>query len=569
MTSSSGGLDGRPVAAAAGLVAAAAAAAIAVHCWMGWGMIRASAATYDEPVHLAAGYQNLVAGTYRLNAMDHPPFAEMWGALPLLVLRPSALFQHQDLLARRVYNFADAFLYKNRLPAGLMLDAGRLWCLLTWGTLLGVALMAWAYRLAGGAGLAAAAAFYAFCPTLISNAALVTTDGASATLFFVTFWLLSAVPAEDDGLAQGGQVLAGAGRSPLAGGGLPAWRWAAAGAAMGLAMAAKFNMFILPGLVAVMLLARRRIEPGRSVPRPRVVALAAAACLALALVYRFHSVGLYGQGLRATLSRLGDGRASFLFGQHSTQGWIGYFPAALLVKTPIPLLAMAVLGFGLWVRFPDARRLWAGGPAVAYFVAALFSKTQIGVRHILPVYPFMILMASDGVAWAWKRSAWARAAVAAMMVWLAASVIRVHPHHLAYFNEAAGGPANGYRCLVDSNLDWGQGLKELSGILKEMGDPPVRLCYFGVADPSYYGIRHKPFWWVTNVDRREGVVEPGRDDRVLLAVSATNLQSTYYARKDSFEWLKTRRPLRVAGYSIFLYDLTDDPEGRAKLAAIE
>ncbi|MBI4678398.1 MAG: glycosyltransferase family 39 protein [Elusimicrobia bacterium] len=534
-------------------------AAVAAHVCLGWGMIEASAPTFDEPVHLAAGYQGLVAGSFRLNAADHPPLAEMWGALPLLALKPSAMFQHPDLLARRVYNFSDAFLYKNRLPAEKMLDTARLWCLVTWGAVLGWAVMSWAWRLSGLAGMSSAAVLYAFCPVLLSNSALVTTDAASATLFFLTFWLLS----------------------PTAGGYRPLWRWAAAGAGMGLAVAAKFNMFILPPLVGVMLAAEHRLArgdppsagarpPGRSrqVPWPGILVMAAAACFALALVYRFSSVGLYWEGLRATLSRLHEGRSSFFHGRHSTEGWLGYFPAVLLVKTPIPLLVSALLGLGLWLRSPDIGRLWAFGPAAAYFAAALFSRTQIGIRHLLPVFPFLILMGADAAAWAWRRGATVRWVVAGMGLWLGASVGRAHPHHLAYFNEAVGGPSQGYRWFVDSNLDWGQGLKELGRILRGMGDPPIYLCYFGVADPSYYGIRYFPLAFIDHVDRREGVVEPGEGDQVLLAVSATNLQATYYVRKDFFAWLGTRAPVAVAGRSIFLYDLTEDPEGRRMLAAM-
>ncbi|MBI5883508.1 MAG: glycosyltransferase family 39 protein [Elusimicrobia bacterium] len=542
----------------------AAAAAIAVHLWLGWGMIRASAPTFDEPVHLASGYQDLVSGSYRLNSQDHPPFAEMWGALPLLWLRPSAMFQHPYLQARRVYNFSDAFLYKNRLGAEKMLDTARLWCLVTWGTLLGWAVMAWALRLSGPVGMAAAGSLYAFCPVLISNSAVVTTDAASAVFFFITFWLLSGR----------GVVKAGGGRT--------LWRWAGAGAAMGLAMASKFSMFVLPVVACAMLAAEHRLGSKRAAPAAAsgvpwlgIAVMALGAFLALALVYRFESVGLYADGLRATLTRIDEGRSSFFHGRHSNSGWLAYFPAALLVKTPIPLLAFAGLGLGLWLRAPDLGRLWVAGPAAAYFLAALLSKTQIGIRHILPVFPFLILMGADAVAWLWTcRTAapWVqmvkRGAVLVLAVWLAVSVGRGHPHHLAYFNEAVGGPSAGHRWFVDSNLDWGQGLKELGRILESRGRPPVYLCYFGVADPSYYGIRYTPLAFIDNVERREGLAEPGKGDPVLLAVSATNLRATYYSRKDLFAWLGSREPAAIAGHSIFLYDLTRDADGIQRLSSL-
>ena len=73
-------------------------------------------------------------------------------------------------------------------------------------------------------------------------------------------------------------------------------------------------------------------------------------------------------------------------------------------------------------------------------------------------------------------------------LWYGAGTLRVHPHHLAYFNEIAGGPANGWRLLVDSNLDWGQDLKRLARWMRTNDVPRLKLSYFGSADPAYYGI---------------------------------------------------------------------------------
>ena len=66
------------------------------------------------------------------------------------------------------------------------------------------------------------------------------------------------------------------------------------------------------------------------------------------------------------------------------------------------------------------------------------------------------------------------------------------PHHLAYFNEVAGGPKGGVNWLVDSNLDWGQDLKRLQDYAERHGVESLRLLYFGTAEPSYYGLRYAP-----------------------------------------------------------------------------
>lgn len=508
-------------------------------------MIRSYAPTFDEPVHLASGYTDLVSGRYHLNSLNHPPLAEMWAGLALLPLKPSAFFQHSDFYAGRVYNFADYFLYKNKFPAEMMLDRARLWCLVTWSVALALGIAAWAFRLGGIVAAAGSLALLAFCPALISNSALVTTDAASTVFFFSTFWLLSFRP-----------------RSRKS--------WALAGAAMGLAMASKFNMAVLPVFAGVLLLVESKVtaKQGGRLDLAGFSWMAASAFLALAAVYRFTSVGLYWDGMVALFTLLDQGRPSFFFGSHSTNGTWLYFPAALLIKTPIPILAAAGAGLLWCFARPDADKLWVVAPPLAYFLAACAAKTQIGYRHILPIYPFLIVLGGLAMERLWRKGAGAKAACAAGGVWLAASVIGVSPDQLSYFNELVGGPSQGYRYLSDSNVDWGQGLKTLAARLRGMGNPPVVLCYFGVADPSYYGIRYLPLGFTPIINRHEGIVEPSDADRVLLAVSATNLQSTYYANKDSFGWLKSRAPLFVVDHSIFVYDLTEDGEGARSLAQL-
>lgn len=527
---------------------AAAAAGLAVHLWLGWGLIRASAPTYDEPVHLASGYNDLITGAYRLNAVNHPPFGEMWAAVPLAFMNPTAFFQHPYLAQRRVYNFADHFLYKNRLAPEAMLNAARAWTLVTWSLAFGIGVIAWAVRMDAAPGGLAAAFLFAFCVPLFSNSALVTTDSPSAACFFLAFFFLSRPQRSHRD-------------------------WILAGVATGLSMATKFNMVVILPLAGVMLATERRLA-ARGFPAPPMRASGpllglAAMVFALAAVYRFAALPRYFEGLKAINELLAQGRSSFLMGRHSTLGTLLYFPAALAIKTPLVLLGLGFLGLARWLKSPDVQRFWAAAPAVAYFLAVCFSKTQIGYRHLLPAYPFLVVMAASGAAFLWGRGGGGRGLCAVLGAWLAVSVARVHPHHLAYFNEAAGGPSRGYRYLVDSNLDWGQGLQELAAQLREIGNPPIFLSYFGVADPSYYGIRHQPFAWITNVDRREGIVpESVRFQRVLVAISATNLQAAYFVEKDLFGWLKARPPLAVAAHSIFLYDLTGDEPAVRHLASL-
>lgn len=506
---------------------------------LGRGFVAASSATYDEPVHLASGYHALTGRP--LNWRDHPPLAEAWDALPLLALRPTAM---RGLIGtHKLYDLADLFLYKNTVDAARMLGAARLWSLATWGALwLGV-VAAWAYALGGLPAAAGACALAAFFPPLVSNAALVTTDAAPAALYALACLLLA---------------------RPARG-----WKsWAGAGAALGLALASKFSMIAAPGVALAALLTETRLKDAPRAPAGRVALMIACFAAAIWLVYARWGLDLFVEGLRGTLTRLDAGRSAYLFGRHSTTGWLWYFPAALALKTPAPTLLLWLGALACWLRAPDRARFWAAFPALAFLAAACFSKTQIGYRHVLPVYPFMLVAAGWALSALWTRAAWGKALAALLVAWQAASVLRAQPFQLAYFSELAGGPSRGHLMLADSNLDWGQDLPALAAELKRRGDPAVYLSYFGVADPAYHGIRYAPVAWITNVERRDGAAAPPKDGPVLLAVSATNLHSVYYPIKDVWSWLLTRTPVFTAGHSIFLYDLTQDQDGRARLSAL-
>jgi hypothetical protein len=519
---------------------------LAAHLAMNAAFIRGAAATYDEAVHLASGWSYLATGRYRLNIMDHPPLAEMWAALPLWRWQPNLFLNHPDWLDRRVYHYSDGFFYHNKVSGPRMLNAARFFCLLSWTFLLGWALLAWAGRPAGPAGMCGAAFAAAFMPVLGTNLSLATTDGAAAVFYFLTFYILSRER-----------------RS---------WRtWIGAGLCIGAALGSKFNMVLLPLFVAVLLVVEHFLRPSsQRTPFPWTGALVAGACActALAAVYRFDQAGLWRDGLSSTLSRLQEGRGAFLHGRYSVTGFRLYFPTAFLIKTPIALLLLGFAGLFMTARARELRALWVLGPLFGYALAAMGSKTQIGIRHLLPIIPFFILLCARAWAALWERRGWGRALLGVLAAWTLVSVLRVQPYGLAYFNESMGGPDKGWQWLVDSNLDWGQDLQTLGKELEQLGNPPIYLSYFGCADPAAYGIRYVPMAFVSNVDRPGDAVNPAASGRMILSVSATNLQCVYFADKTLFDWLKKREPLKVLGHSIFLYDLTGDGEGLKSLAAI-
>ncbi len=542
----------------------AAAAALAFHLFAGFSFIRSAAATYDETVHLSSGYSYLYTGRYVMNIMDHPPFSEMLSALPLLALKPQTFTGHPYFANFMPYHYGDLFLYQNLLSPDRLLDTARVFTFIVWTALFAGFIWLFASRLRSPAAAALSVAVFCFMPVFISNDALISTDAAAAVFYFGSFvlgWLFtSARPVMKEGKRgqKGEAVLPGA-----------LWRWAAlAGAVSGLALVSKFSMFIVPPMVAAFWLADNLLWPRMKFRKllGYLFIYAAACLLVTALVYKF-DLGLYWKGLSATLNRLDTGRSSFVMGRHTLKGVWWYFPAALAVKTPLLVLLGALAG--AWLTLKNFRKdyLWVLLPPAVFFAAALTAKVQIGYRHIMPVMPFLAVLAGLALArlLELKKGGWLAAGLLALN---AVSVLRVHPHYLAYFNEPAGGAANGYKLFVDSNLDWGQGVKGLADYLKSAGNPPVVFSYFGVARPESYGINYVPLGVYSNVELKGTGAEVCGMKEVLLAVSATNLQGTYYPDKETFAWLKARRPVFTAGYSIFVYNLSADREGLEKLAAL-
>ncbi len=526
-----------------------ASAALAVHLFAGLSFIFSSSATYDETVHLASGYSYLKTGRYAMNIMDHPPLAEMLSALPLTFMNLKSFTAHPYFANSMPYHYGDLFLYENTVPPERILNAARCFIFLVWTSVFAFFIWFLASRLEPGPAAAFSLAVFSLMPVFISNDALVTTDAAAAAFYFASFaagWYFTA---------------GGPGAASL-------WRRAVlAGVLSGLALVSKFSMFIVPPMVAALWLAdnyaSRRMPPARLAGY--ITVYAAACVLAVALVYKF-DLGLYWKGLYATLTRLDQGRSSFAFGSHSVSGVWWYFPAALLVKTP--LVALGAAAAGIWLTAKNFRRdyLWLLVPPAAFFAAALTAKVQIGYRHIMPVMPFLAVLAGLALSrLPGKKGTWL---ASGLLLLNAASVLRVNPYYLSYFNEAAGGPSSGYRLLTDSNLDWGQDVPALARYLASRGNPPLIFSYFGVARPESRGIGYVPLGVVSNVELKGTGAQVCSMKEVLLAVSVTNLQSTYYADKSTYDWLKDRKPLFDAGNSIFLYDLTSDGPGLRKLAAL-
>jgi hypothetical protein len=260
-------------------------------------------------------------------------------------------------------------------------------------------------------------------------------------------------------------------------------------------------------------------------------------------------------------------RPAFLLGEYSEVGWRTYFPIAYAVKSPLTTLALVFGGFSVLI----ARNRWREYlflliPAGIFFAAAVLSRLNIGLRHLSPVYPFLLTGIGLLAAWLW-RSLPPRvgpAVVVGAFVLLAAEVVPHRLQYIQFFNLAAGGSRGGLRLLSDSNLDWGQDLFRLIDWQKRNPTERLYVIYFGPTDLRAAGLRclNAPGSWAPRPPQpppppppRPPHPQSRPTPGSVLAISATHLQGTHYLsglRKEVTAWQK-QQPLEVLGGTIYLY----------------
>jgi hypothetical protein len=442
---------------------------------------RVFSGTVDEPAHLAAGMQWLTTGDYTYD-LPHPPLGRIAAAL--------GPFAHgaRSTGDSAIYDEGARILGTGQRYADMLASArhGEL----VFFVLLAIVVWFWGKSLVGDAGAAVATLLVVANPNVLAHAGLATTDIACAAtttlaLFLAARWV----------------------DAPTLG------RALAFGIGAGLAVGSRLSAvaFIGASLVACYALhvwVTRRASIQRSPGAPAIatqIAASAALCATVIwAIYRFaigplHPGGLsvpapaFLNGVNTFLLHGTSGHPSYLLGTPANQGWWFYFPVVLLVKTPIPLLLLSIVGAVAAFKDAAARRDWRGAvPIVAALTILAVSmrvRVDLGVRLILPMYPLLAIVAAQGVMrlWADASTLAPRASVAALLAWSLVVVVRAHPDHLSYFNALAG--EHPEHVLVDSNLDWGQDLYRLRDTLaaRHVQDS-VRVAYFGTADVSAAGV---------------------------------------------------------------------------------
>jgi len=527
---------------------------------------RQESATIDEPHYLTAGYVNLKLGDHRFD-LDHLPFLQMWTALPLMAM-PDVHLNTNDAVwsSAQLMPFIQRFLYRDN-DADRLLDRARFMTVLL-GLLLGALLFAWANELWGGWPATFILGLYCFEPNILAHSHLATTDLGIACFIFGTVYFLWRTTQKFSGLNLAGVLtffaLAQLSKYSalvlipilvvlLALYTFRSHRWRAA---LGLAAAlvvfcyvaiwAAYGFRYAPGPVGSGL---DRIVSGAKVHEDIPVTSAVADWLD----ERKFLPNAYTQGF-VLRQALGRHLASYWRGHIQFSGRWYYFPAAFLIKTPVALLVL--FGAGLMVCAVNRSKFGREDayillPLAIYFGTAMTMDVNVGLRHVLPIYPFVLLIAGRPLATAVNSRKRVLIIIATVLLAVhACESTTVHPHYLAFFNQLVGGPKNGHKYLADSNIDWGQDLKNLKKWMDTSGVAKINLAYFGSADPAYYGVKCV---YLVGCQRFAPTGTEPPELPGLVAVSVQNL--TGASRKgDRFYWpLLNAQPIAVIGYSIRIY----------------
>ncbi|HXJ78254.1 MAG TPA: glycosyltransferase family 39 protein [Candidatus Methylomirabilis sp.] len=520
--------------------------------------------TVDEFAHLPAGYHYLQTGRFDLFSAN-PPLVKILCALPLLALQPAIN------TAVKIQNtgwfpwiLATDFMERNRDHFDRIFFFGRL-PVVVLGLLLSVLVFLWARDLYGDEAGLVALFFTVFCPSIIAHAHLATIDVGLTGLVVFALYLFSRLMFR-----------------PSPG------RLIACGIVLGIAQFTKFTALLLYPLFV--LLALIVWIWGKRFPGYHRWSLAGTlgsltavfllSLLALDAAYLFQGVGrpvgaypFESRMMQTVTSFLPAGLPlplpspwvegsdqlqlindqgeypEYLFGQWSPEGSKAYYLVTLLFKTPLPLLLAWVLAPAVRAPGRRGREIFVWLPAVILFVVfSLFSRVHYGIRYVLPVVPLATIWSARLVPWVRERSRATQAVAAVLLLSYPLSALLATSGTLSYFNLLAAG--QGERILLDSNLDWGQGLKRVRAYMDREGLQTIDLAYFGHVDPAIYGIA----WHFPRPDR------PG-----LVAVSANFLHGYPYATyagghmvavpAGAFTWLAKARRVADLGGGMLVYQV--------------
>ena len=565
--------------------------------------VKQDSLTFDELAHIPAGYSYLTQKDYRVNP-EHPPLLKDISAIPLVFLNLNFPTQSQTWLQEGSapawwvqFDLGTEFIYESsNNPLQIIHWARFPMIILT--LLFGLFIFKWAKELAGNKAALGVLIIYCFSPTILANGRLVTTDvGAAFGAAIATyFWLKFIYKPKFLNIIL-------------------------AAIFFGIAMICKFSLVLLIPFFAIITIIYSLLfsEPKKKIGNliGYVVKAIVIGLLALIFIiwpiYQFHiqnypqeqqkrdtisdlytsdtfaplkefdiwmadqpALRPFSQYLRGILmasQRTIFGNTVYFLGEISSSAWWYYFPIIFLLKVPTAFLIMGlIMLLGLiFLIFKHGLRLseWIKNNftvfsmllfVIIYWLTAIFSNLNIGIRHLLPSIPFIFILVIIGLksvieALKGKAKKILISVIIILFAWFVASSVISYPHYISFYNEISGGSELGYKYAVDSNYDWGQDFYALVNFVNENNIDKIYLDYFGGEDPEYWlgnryvqlkpkEIKKAPVGWVAvSVNQLQGGIAkpvPGFD------------QETGY-----YDWLLEYDPVARMGDTIFVYHIND------------
>ncbi len=558
--------------------------------------MKGDSTTMDEMSHIPAGYSYLSQRDFRINP-EHPPLIKDLAALPLLFLDLNFPQDHTSWTqgTNEQWTYGSQFLYYSGNNADQIVFWARIPMILLL-IFLGWFIFRWAKELGGNKVALLVLTLFSFSPTFLAHGRLVTTDVAAAlgVVMASYFWIKFLKSPTKKNIILAGLIF-------------------------GLSMLLKFSLVLviplfgiitivyaflwkkpllkyiglalIAGIIGMILIwpvyqfhllnypAERQVQDSKIILASGGINITEGICIWMADKPGLRPFGHYFLGLLMASQRVSGGNTVYFLNEISNKGWWYYFPVVYLLKIPLAfhILTLIALWYVFWIviikrpswqnvfhritnwiknHFPEFSMLIF---LAIYWITSITGALNIGVRHILPVFPFMYILVSLGIV-RWiksiSRACYKKIAVCLVLVLLGFYIISsllVWPHYLTYFNEIANGTKNGYKYAVDSNYDWGQDMKRLKEWVDENNIEKIYLSYFGGSNPEYYLKEKYAPWWG---DRDKKELPKGS----YLAVSATLLQGGKGTAVPGFDqptgyylWLDNYEPIARAGNSIFIY----------------
>lgn len=506
--------------------------------------------TSDEPPHLLSGYTALINGHDYID-IEHPLLAKTYAATPLLFqyvkidLKDPNYTTQKDLLnIGKLFKTSRNFLtYQDNQTDQILFSARFMMILATVG--FGVVIFLFTKKLFGELAGLLAVFLYSTESVILANGSLVNTDLAAAIFTTLTIFALLLYSEE-----QTRKNLIFLTAALLAG------------------LLSKFStFFLLPIVLVSMELIYRH---SKFHPRKHMLYLVGGILVGISVFYgllAFRDRGIVGFWPKSYFLGFyevfrfvsGLSRPAYLLGENYLGGRWYYFPVLILLKTQILTLVGGLIAVILFFKqrllINKSSLLICLLPISLFFLTAVLSKSNIGLRHVLPLYPFLIIFAAGGLA---KLIDLVRTnfhlphcAIGFIIIFIILvrfwSVITTYPHYLSYFNFIAGGTDKGWKIANDANYDWGQDVKRLADFVKENK-------ISSIAFDNFTGIEIARDVYKIPVTQLKST---DKDYRGWLALS-TSVIITHDKPLDNYSWIVDKHPIIAkAGKSIFIYHIND------------